>query len=148
MAKKEKTIMDMADSLARKMVKDKNFMAAWGEHCDKEDFNYLLKQVWGQRKIIAAYYFGVFIISDFVDGKWIIVLLSPDFKTEKIGQYGKRVEWRHNDLIGTVEDYGWLVYDDWKEMDKEGHTCRNLNFDSKYFEEPENSEAMLEDLRG
>lgn len=141
MAKKEKTIMDMADSLARKMAKDKNFMAAWSEYCDLEDFKYLLQQVWGKRRIIAAYYFGVFIIGDYINKHWVVSLVSMD-GTQKTSPAGME------DFMYPLDDWYKLIYEDWKEMDKEGHTNRNLNLDSKYFMEPENSEAILEEIRG
>ncbi len=122
--------MEMADNLVNMMAKDKDFLNAWSDFCDEEDFKYLLKQVWGQKKIIAAYYFGVFIISDCVEGQWIIVLLSPD-GTEKIGKYGTE------DYISSssLKDFGRWIYEDWKEMEKAGHTVRNFNYGSKYFEE-------------
>ena len=141
MAKKEKTIMDMADSLARKMVKDKNFMAAWSEYCDQQDFKYLLQQVWGKKRIIAAYYFGVFIIGDYINNHWVVSLVSMD-GTQKISPAGQE------DFMYPLDDWYELIYEDWKEMEKEGHTNRNLNLDSKYFMEPENSEAILEEIRG
>ena len=78
MANREKSIYDMADSLTRKMAKDKDFMAAWSEYCDQEDFKYLLEQVWGKKRIIAAYYFGVFIIGDFINKHWVVSLGMRD----------------------------------------------------------------------
>lgn len=141
MAKREKSIYDMADSLTRKMAKDKDFMAAWSEYCDQEDFKYILEQVWGKRRIIAAFYFGVFIIGDFINNYWVVSLVSMD-GTQRINPAGTK------DFMYPIEDWYKLIYEEWKEMDKEGHTNRNLDLDSKYFGEPENSEAILEKIRG
>lgn len=141
MAKREKSIYDMADSLTRKMAKDKDFMAAWSEYCDQEDFKYLLEQVWGKKRIIAAYYFGVFIIGDFINNYWVVSLVSMD-GTQRISPAGTK------DFMYPIEDWYKLIYEKWKEMDKEGHTNRNLDQDSKYFGEPENSEVVLEKIRG
>lgn len=141
MTKREKSIYDMADSLTRKMAKDKDFMAAWSEYCDQEDFKYLLEQVWGKKRIIAAYYFGVFIIGDFINKHWVVSLVSMD-GAQRISPAGTK------DFMYPIEDWYELIYEKWKEMDKEGHTNRNLDLDSKYFGEPENSEAILEKIRG
>ena len=141
MAKREKSIYEMADSLTRKMAKDKDFMAAWSEHCDQEDFKYLLEQVWGKKRIIASYYFGVFIIGDFINKHWAVSLVSMD-GTQRISPAGTK------DFMYPLDDWYKIIYEDWKEMDKDGHTNRNLDLDSKYFGEPENSEEVLEKIRG
>lgn len=131
----------MADDLVKNMSKDKGFMDAWSDICDENDFKYLLEQVWGKKKIIAAYYFGVFIIGDFINNHWVVVLLSMD-GTQRISPAGTK------DFMYSIEDWYKLIYEEWKEMDKDGHTNRNLGLDSKYFGEPDNSEAILEKIRG
>lgn len=136
-----KEIDKSAERLAKMMIKDEKFMAAWRERCDQEDFKYLLSQVWGKKKIIAAYYFGIFIIGDFINERWVVTLLSPDCQTQKMSPAGTK------DFMYPLEDWAELIYEDWKKMDEEGHTGRNLDLDSKYFAEPENSEKILDDVR-
>ena len=134
------TIDKSAERLAKMMIKDEKFMAGWREYCDLEDFKYLLEQVWGKRRIIAAYYFGIFIIGDFIKDHWTVTLLSPDCKVQKISPTGTK------DFKYPLDDWYKIIYENWKKMDKAGQTSRNLDLDPKYFEEPENSAEILDSV--